>query len=102
MSKMMYVARWHYGPSLTRVQLIKETPKTFTAQKGEELIGWNNFGRRANKNKHHLFGTMAEALAWLLERARKDYHQQQEAALKACARVADLELALEAALEHDK
>jgi len=102
MNKTMYAAKWKYGPDLARVEIAKETPKTFTVESAEILAGYCYFGKRTSKEKYSLFDTMAEALAWLLEKARKDYHRQQEAALKACAVAADLELALEAAQEHAK
>jgi len=80
----MCVARFEFGsPSLTLVEVVKETEKTIVVGKTEKVIGYLYVGRRLLKDQS-VFETEVEALAWLVDRA--DAHRlQREKDYKAAA-----------------
>ena len=94
--KVVYAASWNYGsPNLAKINVEKETPKTITVGEYETLRGYLYFGKRTMKNRYFFADTLAEALAWLLEKARKNVIRRREAAQKADELVIELETALQ-------
>jgi len=79
-----FFVTWGYEPSLTKVNVLRESDKTFTATIQEEIMGWVWIGKRTTKNNNNaLFDTMAEAKKWLLDRAEKSIKAREDQLIEA-------------------
>lgn len=90
---MMYifVAKFSYGrASLAKVQVTKETPKTFVIAGYERVLGSQWLGKVLLKSKSGIFRTPEEAMAYLIEKAEAYVESCENALDQARERVYDL------------
>ena len=68
--RQIYVASFSYGKAnLTRVEVVKETPKSFMVKSRESkiILGWQYLPERVSKEKHHYFDTPEQAMEHLVK-----------------------------------
>lgn len=70
--KTIWVAEFRYGtPRMAKVAVEKETDKTFTVSKSDDVLAWVYVGKRVNKTDANWFESSVAALEWLIERQSK-------------------------------
>lgn len=84
MTKQIYIASFEYGkPRLARVELIKETPKTYTVDgksKVQLLDSYVYHPERISKSdgKYYVAKTKQEALNWLIEKMNRYIEREKK------------------------
>lgn len=75
--RFIFVANVRWGPSLNKLEVIKETPKTFKIGEEINILGSGAYYRQVNKEKDNYFDDPAEAVEFLLV-GQKEAIQQLE------------------------
>jgi len=68
MTRYIYVPDYRYTPSLTKMEVVKETPKTFKIGKRIAILGFSRWARIINKENDGYYETAEEAIRYLIER----------------------------------
>ena len=76
--RVAWIATFGSRPSLTRVTISNETPKTIQVSKSENILGWNYYGRRTNKDHLPIFDTPEEAVAHLINKGTERIHALED------------------------
>lgn len=85
--RQIWLASFTYGKAnLDRVEVIKETPKTFTVGPWRETrrtLGWQSFPERFSKETYCCFVTLKEAMEYLVKTAQEYVKQCRDELTKA-------------------
>ena len=71
MTRYIYVPDYRYTPSLTKMEVIKETPKTLKIGKRIAILGFSRWARVINKENDRYYETAEEAIRYLMIRGCK-------------------------------
>jgi hypothetical protein len=86
--RVIYVAEFSYDkPAIARVEVEKETDKTFRAKNSDTLLGWIWIGKIVNKGSAVYFEHLHEAATWLMQKcnARAEELEKQAEELRRTA-----------------
>ena len=73
--RFIFLANVRWGPNMNKLEVIKETPKTFKIGEEINILGSKEWSRRINKEKDNYFDDPAEAIEFLLVEQDKAIQQ---------------------------
>lgn len=77
--RTIWVAEFRYSsPNLVKIEVEKETEKTFSVGTKTEVMGYVPVYRRVNKHIDHWFDTPIAALEWLIGQQEKAIRTLEE------------------------
>ena len=86
MTRYIYVPEYRYAPSLTKMEVEKETPKTFKIGKRIAILGFTAGARVINKENNRYYETVEEAIRYLIKRGYELIESAKESQQKAVER----------------